>query len=171
MSGIVEIFSPTMTIADHQGQPPDQRRRLVPAGAGQRRHRFASAGPGQLHQLDDLPAGHGDHVSRWCRRQRTRLEKLLRRVVCGGRHQAAPQSDLRVGLRDEFTTGWNEESGRAANYITDANGVLMTAPLVGGSASRKITPLTCSGHESAWRGTFSETAKPPFAPASAPIIR
>ena len=35
---------------------------------------------------------------------------------------------LQAGLRDEFTTGWNEESGRAANYITDASGVLLTNP-------------------------------------------
>jgi hypothetical protein len=38
---------------------------------------------------------------------------------------------LDVGLRDEFTTGWNEASGRAANYITNGAGVLLTAPLVG----------------------------------------
>jgi hypothetical protein len=41
---------------------------------------------------------------------------------------------LEAGIRHEFTTGWNEESGRAANYITDSNGVLVTNPLVGGSA-------------------------------------
>jgi len=41
---------------------------------------------------------------------------------------------LQAGLRYEFTTGWNEESGRAANYITDANGVLLTDPRIGGSA-------------------------------------
>ncbi len=29
---------------------------------------------------------------------------------------------LQAGIRHEFTTGWNEESGRAANYITDSNG-------------------------------------------------
>jgi hypothetical protein len=40
---------------------------------------------------------------------------------------------IRVGLRHEFTTGWNEVAGRAANYITDANGLLVTAPLVGTS--------------------------------------
>src|SRR5215469_14808336 len=40
---------------------------------------------------------------------------------------------LQAGLRYEFTTGWNEESGRAANYITDANGVLLTDPRVGDS--------------------------------------
>ena len=40
---------------------------------------------------------------------------------------------LNLGLRDEFTTGWNEESGRAANYITDSTGVLLTAPIVGNS--------------------------------------
>ena len=41
---------------------------------------------------------------------------------------------IRAGIRQEFTTGWNEASGRAANYITDANGVLETAPRVASSA-------------------------------------
>jgi len=40
---------------------------------------------------------------------------------------------LEAGLRHEFTTGWNEAHGRAANYVTDANGVLETAPIVGNS--------------------------------------
>jgi hypothetical protein len=40
---------------------------------------------------------------------------------------------LQVGLRQEFTTGWNEESGRASNYVTGPGGVLLTAPLVGDS--------------------------------------
>src|SRR3989475_2703796 len=41
---------------------------------------------------------------------------------------------LRAGLRHEFTNGWNEKFGRAANYINDANGVLLTDPRVGTSA-------------------------------------
>ena len=41
---------------------------------------------------------------------------------------------LQVGIRHEFTTGYNEESGRAANYITDGNGVLQTNPRVANSA-------------------------------------
>ena len=41
---------------------------------------------------------------------------------------------LTAGIRHEFTTGWNEESGRAANYITDGNGVLLTAPRISSSA-------------------------------------
>jgi hypothetical protein len=40
---------------------------------------------------------------------------------------------LRVGLRYEFTNGWNEADGRASNYITGSNGVLETNPLVGKS--------------------------------------
>ena len=40
---------------------------------------------------------------------------------------------VRLGVREEFTTGWNEVSGRAANYIPDVNGVLQTAPRVGDS--------------------------------------
>jgi len=40
---------------------------------------------------------------------------------------------FQVGIRQEFNTGWNEESGRASNYITNADGVLETAPRVAGS--------------------------------------
>ena len=40
---------------------------------------------------------------------------------------------IQLGLRHEFTTGWNESKGRAANYVTDAQGVLVTAPVVGNS--------------------------------------
>jgi carboxypeptidase family protein len=45
-----------------------------------------------------------------------------------------PNLTLQIGIRHEFTNGWNEESGRAANYITDAQGVLLTTPRVTGSA-------------------------------------
>lgn len=44
---------------------------------------------------------------------------------------------FQAGLRHEYTTGWNERSGRAANYDTDASGVLLTAPRVGNSAFTK----------------------------------
>ena len=37
---------------------------------------------------------------------------------------------LNAGIRMEFTTGWNEESGRAANYIADSTGLLQTNPIV-----------------------------------------
>ncbi len=40
---------------------------------------------------------------------------------------------VRVGLRDEFSAGWNEVSGRAANYVPGSNGILMTAPVIGNS--------------------------------------
>ena len=40
---------------------------------------------------------------------------------------------IRAGIRQEFTTGWNEAFGRAANYIPGANGVLQTAPRVANS--------------------------------------
>ena len=45
-----------------------------------------------------------------------------------------PNLTLQLGLRHEFTTGWNENAGRAANYVTDAQGVLVTAPKIGSSA-------------------------------------
>ena len=40
---------------------------------------------------------------------------------------------LQVGVRHEFTTGWNEVSGRAANFVTDSSGVLVTDPRVADS--------------------------------------
>jgi hypothetical protein len=48
-----------------------------------------------------------------------------------------PRLTLTAGIRHEFTTGWNEVSGRAANYIPDANGVLLTNPRIAGSAFTK----------------------------------
>jgi len=45
-----------------------------------------------------------------------------------------PNLTLEAGIRHEFTTGWNEEAGRAANYIANGDGVLETAPIVGHSA-------------------------------------
>lgn len=44
-----------------------------------------------------------------------------------------PNLTLSLGLRYEFTTGWNEPLGRASNYFTDSNGVLITSPHVGNS--------------------------------------
>jgi hypothetical protein len=48
-----------------------------------------------------------------------------------------PNLTFQAGLRYEFTTGWNEESGRASNYITGSNGILETNPLVGNSVFTK----------------------------------
>jgi Carboxypeptidase regulatory-like domain len=44
-----------------------------------------------------------------------------------------PNLTVRIGLRHEFTTGWNEKYGRAANYVTDSSGVLVTDPTKGTS--------------------------------------
>ncbi|MBV8819884.1 MAG: TonB-dependent receptor plug domain-containing protein, partial [Acidobacteriaceae bacterium] len=44
-----------------------------------------------------------------------------------------PNLTVQAGVRHEFTTGWNEVSGRAANYVPDTSGVLQTAPRVGDS--------------------------------------
>jgi hypothetical protein len=40
---------------------------------------------------------------------------------------------VEAGLRQEFTTGWNEAFGRASNYVESAQGVLLTNPIVGNS--------------------------------------
>src|SRR5262249_49746294 len=47
--------------------------------------------------------------------------------------QLSKRLTLRVGIRQEFTNGWNEAFGRAANYIPGDNGVLQTAPRVADS--------------------------------------
>jgi hypothetical protein len=44
---------------------------------------------------------------------------------------------VQLGLRDEFTNGWNEVAGRAANYITDGNGILLPNTRVADSAFTK----------------------------------
>ena len=44
----------------------------------------------------------------------------------------APRLTLSLGLRDEFSTGWNEAHGRAANY-TFTDGVISTLPRVADS--------------------------------------
>ncbi|HUA19424.1 MAG TPA: carboxypeptidase regulatory-like domain-containing protein [Bryobacteraceae bacterium] len=45
-----------------------------------------------------------------------------------------PNLTFQAGFRYEFTTGWNEVADRAANYVTGANGALLTNPIVGSSA-------------------------------------
>ena len=42
--------------------------------------------------------------------------------------------ELRIGFRGESTNGWNEAQGRASNYAFDSNGVIITNPVVSGSA-------------------------------------
>lgn len=45
-----------------------------------------------------------------------------------------PNLTLRAGIRHEWSTGWNEVSGRAANYVADPAGILATTPRIGDSA-------------------------------------
>ena len=79
---------------------------------------------------------------------------------------------IRLGVRQEFTTGWNEAFGRAVNYITDGNGVLLTAPHVGNSVytTNRATKLFSARAGLAW-DHVPDTARRPCAPASAPTIR
>src|SRR5207247_5574343 len=43
--------------------------------------------------------------------------------------QLRPNLTVRAGLRDEFTNGWNEKYGRAAQYVLDVHGVLSSDPV------------------------------------------
>ena len=45
-----------------------------------------------------------------------------------------PSLEIRIGFRGESTNGWNEVDGRASNYAFDANGTIITNPVVGSSA-------------------------------------
>jgi hypothetical protein len=45
-----------------------------------------------------------------------------------------PNLTLEAGIRHEWSSGWNESSGRAANYVTDSAGILVTTPRIGDSA-------------------------------------
>src|SRR5262249_27335631 len=71
---------------------------------------------------------------------------------------------FRAGLRYEFTTGWNEVAGRAANYIADANGVLLTDPGLGSStftdnkAKRLIGPRIALAWDPKGNGTTAVRA-------------
>jgi carboxypeptidase family protein len=47
--------------------------------------------------------------------------------------RVSPRLTLSMGFRDEFSTGWNEAHGRAANY-TFTNGVISTTPRIANSA-------------------------------------
>lgn len=44
-----------------------------------------------------------------------------------------PHLLMSLGFRSEFTTGWNEAHGRAANFVFE-HGVIQTQPRIGGSA-------------------------------------
>src|SRR4029077_6559141 len=46
--------------------------------------------------------------------------------------RVSPSLTLSLGFRDEFSTGWNEAHGRAANY-TFTDGVISTDPHIGSS--------------------------------------
>ncbi len=45
-----------------------------------------------------------------------------------------PSLELRIGFRAESTNGWNEVNGRASNYAFDSVGVIVTQPVIAGSA-------------------------------------
>jgi hypothetical protein len=48
-----------------------------------------------------------------------------------------PNFSLRLGVREEMTSGWNEALGHSANYVYDANGIVQTDPQIGTSAFLK----------------------------------
>lgn len=47
--------------------------------------------------------------------------------------QLKPNFTVSLGFRDEFTTGWNEAHGRAANFVF-VNGIIQTQPRIANSA-------------------------------------
>ena len=58
---------------------------------------------------------------------------------------------LQIGLRHEFSNGWNEVSGRAANYVTGDDGVLQTNVTLGPNTFTKNNAACCPPRASlAW---------------------
>jgi hypothetical protein len=52
-----------------------------------------------------------------------------------------PNLTVRLGLRYEMTTGWNQPDGNAANYAFDQNGVIISTPFIGRSALQENNAL------------------------------
>lgn len=52
---------------------------------------------------------------------------------------------VNLGLRDEFTNGWNAILGRCSNLLFDQNGVVLTNPLIGDNC------LTSNNAKSLWQ--------------------
>ena len=121
--------------------------------------------------LDDVPDRNADQLSGGAGPQCAGLEKPVRSLVCSGLDQGPAQPYVSGGLRQEFTTGWNEKSGRASNYITGANGVLLTPPLVGDSVFTQNNAKKLFSPGRGWRGTPSVTRRRRSGPASELIIR
>jgi hypothetical protein len=46
----------------------------------------------------------------------------------------SPRLELRIGIRGEFTNGWNEANGRASNFLFDSKGAIDTQPRIADSA-------------------------------------
>src|SRR5436309_2874840 len=53
--------------------------------------------------------------------------------------QLRPNLTVRAGLRDEFTNGWNEKYGRAAQYVLNADGVPTSDPVTSSTHIGKST--------------------------------
>ncbi len=63
------------------------------------------------------------------------MANAARCLVRRGHHPAAAESHAaKLGCATNSRRGWNEVAGRAANYVTDAHGVLLTDTRVGNSA-------------------------------------
>ena len=82
-----------------------------------------------------------------------------------------PNLTLQIGLRHEFDTGWNEEAGRASNFVVGSNGVLVTVPRVGDSAFTQNNAKWLLGPRVALAWDRTETGPRRFMPALESTIR
>ena len=125
------LFTYTDNVADHERDGIRSAGRLVSAGPGQRKHRVAPAGQASFASLTTFLQGTVSNFQVVPNATELGWRSLFGAWYVEDTIRLRPNLTLQLGLRHEFTTGWNEVAGRAANYITDANGVLLTEPARG----------------------------------------
>ena len=114
-----------------QRAPPTELRRVVPAISIQRKHRAQPVWTGDLFQPHAVSERH-------CQQLPLRSRADADATGAPGSARSTPRTSsasarkltLSLGFRNEFSTGWNEAHGRAANYIF-TNGMISSTPMIG----------------------------------------
>ena len=110
-----------------------QFRRLVPAVPVERNAGAQPVRTSHVRQPANISGRHHQQLPLRSGADGDELALAVRRVLCAGYDSAEPTLTLSLGFRDEFSTGWNEAHGRAANY-TFPDGVISSEPALPAAA-------------------------------------